>query len=261
MARPLSPQQSPEQQVLDGFKEELRGLSEQLAERELQLANLQRELADFERAYLSTVGRKQAELDAIEAEIARILAKASPHDKGLKTNAKGWSQRARESAKATGGALDVSRERKVAPSPEVRELYLAAAKQIHPDLAFTDEGRRLRERLMAEINDARDKGDANRIKAILAEWQFAPEQVVGEDVASQIVRVVRQISQVRSRIAKVEAELDRLSNAALAVLKVKVDKAASEGRDLLEELGRAVDAQIRSAVIRLEALRANPRNG
>ena len=254
----ISSRQSPEKIELERYRKELAGVSEQLADRELELATLQRNLAAFEHAYLSTVGKKQAELDAIEAEVARILQVIDPDDEHLKSNAEEWSKRASESAEAAGSAIDEPRGSKSQPSETLRELYKTAARQIHPDLATTDKERKLRERLMADVNDAYERGDGERIERIIDEWRHAPEQVTGEDIGSEIVRVIRQINQVRSRIAKVDVEIERLSASALAVLKAKCDEAAEQGRDLLAEMRRTLGSQIESAMIRLESLKAHP---
>jgi hypothetical protein len=71
--------------------------------------------------------------------------------------------------------------------------------------------------------------------------------VQGSGVGADLVRVLRQLRQVRSRIAAIELEVTSLSEADLAKLKAKADQAATEGRDLLAEMASSVQGRVNVA--------------
>ena len=85
---------TPEELELAEKRRELTQLETTLADAELELATLQAELRAFERHYLSTVGRRYAELDEWEAKIAAALAQRDPKNDDLRRRA----ERARETA-------------------------------------------------------------------------------------------------------------------------------------------------------------------
>ena len=60
-----------------------------------------------------------------------------------------------------------------APSPELRELYLAVVNKIHPDRAANEADLALRERLMKEANAAFERGDAERLRRVLEQYDGA----------------------------------------------------------------------------------------
>jgi hypothetical protein len=58
-------------------------------------------------------------------------------------------------------------------SPGLRELYLEAVNNIHPDRAANEVDRALRERLMKEANAAFERGDAETLRRVLEEYRGA----------------------------------------------------------------------------------------
>jgi uncharacterized coiled-coil DUF342 family protein len=67
-----------------------------------------------------------------------------------------------------------------------------------------------------------------------------------------LVRVIRRISQARSRLSEIEAELQELLRSDLFQLKSRLDEAQKHGRDVLEEMIEKVDEQIAQARDRLD---------
>jgi len=68
----------PEEEELARKRIELSELESALADQELNLTALRSEISAFERTYLRIVGKRYAELDEIEAEIAEELARVRP---------------------------------------------------------------------------------------------------------------------------------------------------------------------------------------
>ena len=141
-------------------------------------------------------------------------------------------------------------------SREIQELYRRLAKKVHPDLAVDEKDRERRTRIMAEVNKAYAEGDIERLEAILEEWEASPDAIEGEDVGSRLVRTIRMIARVKRRLGQIEKEVQALTETELYELKIRINEAAQEERDLIEELAAGVDAQIERARARLEELRA-----
>ena len=126
----------------------------------------------------------------------------------------------------------------------MKKLYRDAAKRVHPDTATDEADRARRERLMKEVNAAYATGDEDALRRILAGLDTSPDAVQGTGIGADLIRVLRQLKQIRDRIATIELEIESLSGTDLAQLKAKADLATAEGRDLLEEMGASVQARV-----------------
>ena len=115
------------------------------------------------------------------------------------------------------------------PSSELKGLYREAAKKVHPDTATDERDRARRERIMKEVNAAYAAGDEDAFRRILADLENSPDTVQGSGVGADLVRVLRQLRQVRNRIAAIEVEIAKMSETDIAKLKAKADQAEREG--------------------------------
>ena len=97
---------------------------------------------------------------------------------------------------------------------------------------------------MADANRAYLADDQERLRAIIAEWESSPEAVPGEGSGPELVRVIRKIAQVESRLSSIAAAIAKLRASELYRLKQKADKARSEGHDLLGQMAARLDSQI-----------------
>jgi hypothetical protein len=243
---------SPEEEELEHKRVELEQLQSELAESELELATLRSELVAFERRYLEFVGSRYAELDRLEAQIAESTARRHPTDPSARQKAESARARAQESAEALG---DVGREPSAPgfePTEELKALYRQAAKELHPDLTTDEEERARRQKAMAELNSAYEECDEERIRRILDEWRSSPEHVRGDDTAAQLVRVIREIAQVRKRLDAIKAEVEEFALGELYRLKKQVEEAATRGQNLLAEIAAQLDVRVEQAQARLK---------
>ena len=241
---------SPEEEELAQKREELELLQNQLAERELFLANLRAELAAFEGQYLWEVGVLYAELDDWNARIAESVARQEGTEEARAAARQARSE-AEESHAAAHGEAAAPGE--FSPSPELKSLYREAAKRVHPDLATDDADRQRRELLMKEANRAYQEGDADALRRIIEEYESSPESVKGAGVGADLVRVIRQIKQVRVRLAQIELEIASLADSETAKLKAKAEEASKQGRDLLAEMAENVKRRVEAARRRYES--------
>lgn len=247
----LEPPVKPEDQELARKREEQAALESELAERELRSANLRAELGAFERQYLHFVGLRYAELDEYKAQIAERLAKEQPENQRAQQAARDARGRADET-KFVAGEKTAVEPRAFEASPEMKRLYREVAKRIHPDLTSDRDDRAKRQQLMAAANQAYERGDEAELTRIFTEYECSPEAVKGEGPGAELIRVIRRISQARSRLSEIEAETQELVRSDLYQLKSRVDEAQKHGRDVLKEMVAKVDDQISQARQRLE---------
>jgi hypothetical protein len=233
----------PEEEELRQKRVELADLENQLIERELQLISLRQELAAFERLYVQKVGSRYAELDEVEAQIAEILARHSPGDEEVQNVARDARARAEESQSSVAGIV-VRENARYSASSSLRSLYREVAKRIHPDLAVDQIDRALRQRLMAEANQAYENGDEERLRAILEEYEISPETVFGDGTGAELVKVIRKVAQVKRRLGEIDAEFQKAKQSELFELKNRVDEGTKLGRDILGDMVASVNSRI-----------------
>jgi hypothetical protein len=251
----------PEEKELECKRRQLEAVEAELVEWELDLTTLRSELNAFERRYFSTVGRRYAELDLLEARIAEHGARHRPADEAAQRQAESTRARARQSAEAfeESDRDQESKATKFEPTDELKALYRKGARQLHPDMASNDEDRARRQKAMAQFNEAYEQCDEARMQRILDEWRADPSNVEGEGAGAELVRVIRTIAKVRQRLTQVTEEIEELRRSELYSLKVQVDEAAMAGRDLLSEMADDLSDQIEDAKARLQSIQRNER--
>lgn len=214
----LTRRESPEETELKKQRKKLARLEETVAEVELDLATQRAEGFLFERRYMKAVGPLYSELAALEARLAEALAKGNPTDPAAQQRAKDARAVADETAHDPEDLGQVSHPSKFEPTEELKRLYREVAKQVHPDLVTGEEDRQKRTVAMVTANRAYAEGDAQTLQAILDQWHARPDSIVGVDVASQLVRVIRMIASVTQRIERLRKELAQLSRSPMFLL-------------------------------------------
>jgi hypothetical protein len=221
---------TPEEEELQRKKAELDRLQDTLAQKELDLLTLQREQQVFEAAYLRSVGGAFADLDALIAQIAQLLAQRHPSDRVTRERAeKAAEQSARNSDAVTNADPSVA---EAEASAQLKSVYREVAKHVHPDLADSEEDRAAREELMKAANAAYERGDAEALRDILESWQVRPEAVKGQGVAEQLVRVIRKIAQLTARLSAIESAIERIIGSDMYALRIHAS-ATGRSRDVI----------------------------
>lgn len=234
-------------------------LTDQLATKETEFATTGAEFDSFRLHYLRRFAPLYAEFDRLDAEIASRVAvrddTVEAHARAAETVA-----RADESSEALGtaqasapGLADVE-DLRVSPTPELRDLYRQAAKMIHPDLAADDVERDRRTKLMAALNAAYTAGDAEAIARMIDGEAARPEAIIGDDVASRLVRVIRKLAQVRNRLTELAQMGEVLGADPLFVLFAQCRDSWQSGGDPLAEDEARLRVRIAAAEARLSAL-------
>ncbi len=246
---------SPEEVELNKKHKLLERLKDRLADREEALADLRAELERFEAQYTMSVAGLYAELDEIEAEIAEEELKLVPDDEEIKNKVEELRRRAEESAARAAEAANASGEN-WQPTAEAKKAYHNLARNIHPDLALDSVEKERRHVLMAELNQAYTSGDQQKLNKLVDDYRNSPEQVLGNTIGDELVRAVRQISQVKHRFAEIEQERLDAEASEQFELHQKVVAEQSEGRDMLAQMANRTRTYIVKAQRRLTNLRS-----
>ncbi len=246
---------TPEEKELQEKERELSQLESILSQKELDLATLAGELSAFNIRYLRIVGAKFAELDRINYQIAEFLANLKPENKQAQEKAQTAKAQADESFSAADLGDDEINTEKFKPTQNLKDLYRNLAKLVHPDLSDDEDERKRRNGIMAEVNKAYSEGNLEKLQEILENWQSSPEQIKGENIGAKLVRTIRMISRVKSRLAAIENEKSQLLESNTQQLMQRFNDAKDAGRDLLEQMAQDLDRQIEEAKAKLERLR------
>lgn len=234
----------PEEEELQLKKLELAAIETQIAALQLALDTLQADLGGLSDRYLRTVGLKYAELDAIEAEISCIIAECQPDDVIARATARESQRRAEHSHRETRDAQARPERPAFHPAAEFQDLYRNLVKRVHPDLARDLMDRDRREHLMKAANQAYRDGDTVALQRLLDGLDHDPEAADADDIGIRLVKLIRRIATAKQRISELQIELAAVKRSDAAQLRVKVDEAASQGRDLLSELVQEVELEI-----------------
>jgi hypothetical protein len=213
-----------------------------LAERHAELDRMRVDLAAFRIRYHQQVGRLHEELDELERAIIAELAGFAENDP-------------RRTASAAAASSPKTSAEPRLTSDAVRKLFRDVAKTIHPDLAGDEVTRDRRHRLMVEANRAYALGDDEaRLRLILDAWKQGPEAVPGSDVESIRLRLTRRVAQAEEQLAACDGDLESLRDSPLWKLKVMVDDAAANGKDLVTDMVGRLKRDIMVARNRLDAI-------
>lgn len=245
---------APEELELERKRKMLQRLKERLVIKEESMTELRAELEQFEATYVMEVGRLYAELDEIEARIAEEEVKLNPDDDEIKKRADEAREKAEESAEAADDENWQACTHKWNPSAEAKKAYRNLAKMIHPDLAIDHEERERRHDLMSKLNDAYTDGDQKLLNKLVEEYRDAPELVKGDSIGDELIRAIRQVSQVTTRLKELRTEKLEAELSELYILRDKVRTEQLAGRNLLKQMAERTKTHIQKANRRLKNL-------
>lgn len=244
----------PEEQELNRLESEQAELEEQVTSAELALETSKTETAQFQHRYHQTVGRLYAELDELDAQIARVQAGLSPDDSAAQAHAQAAEQQAKASAEEAG-LIEAQPAPPPVITPELKLAFRQAAKLMHPDRATTEPERLRRTELMAQVNLAYERGDQKAIEKLIKEYGQDPEAITGGDVASRIVKAIRRIAQLRRRMGEVQQQMDAMQQTEIFHLKQTIEETEAMGGDPLGDLAKQLMQELSERKIQLEIAR------
>jgi hypothetical protein len=245
---------------------ELAVLKQRLAEREFELTSFESDLSDFEIRYRRALGQRYAELDdlADQIEQVKLLMSGGPRPSDAERDgeaAGGLGDPDGDGPEGPGqnwawawGEREPERKFHKMVSAEAKRLFRTLARRIHPDLARGEAERERRTNLMVAANNAYEQGDVETLRHLLDEWDQSPDSVAGSSAAAQLERVLRHVIRLEARLSHIDKRFSDLESSAMGWLRRRVDKAASEGWDLLSHMVKELDRQIAEARVELERI-------
>jgi len=244
----------PEEQELIRLESEQAELEEQVTTAELMLETSKTETAQFQHRYHQAVGRLYAQLDELDALIAKAQAGFSPDDAAVQAHAQAAEQQAKASAEEAG-LIEAQPLPPPVITPELKRAFRQAAKLMHPDRATTEPERLRRTALMAQVNLAYERGDQKAIEKLIKEYGQDPEAITGGDVASRIVKAIRRIAQLRRRMGEVQQQMDAMQQTEIFHLKQTIEETEAMGGDPLGDLAKQLMQELSERKIQLEIAR------
>jgi formylglycine-generating enzyme required for sulfatase activity len=244
----------PEEVELDAKKAELNELEMNLVDKELELETKTAKVKSFESLYNNRVGSLYAELDKINAEIESILAEQSPSEPQVPRDAQDASNRGNDSRSEVEQFKETANPT-TERSDDLVRTYRKAAIKLHPDLT-TDETEKERRRVaMALVNEAYEKGDVAAIKKVLDEWEASPDSIPGTGIVVELIRVIRRLSQLRTRLEELETSIEALCSTDIYKLYQRHEDARVRGEELLAMLASVAKDEIAKAKRKLAKLK------
>jgi hypothetical protein len=268
-------QKLPEEIELEQKLVELTALRSQHADARLALQQVRDEISSFESKYNKSLGRKIAELEDLEAEIARLTGYAEEDEYAESVSGHAYQQRTSGQAGARGGARhagDDARGRggdsfrshrgaekpgkgKLAVNKEIKALYREVAKAIHPDLASSALDEAKRTELMSQANQAYEQQDRGTLQDILRKTKATAARAVANDIGSRLIQAIRDIAQEREEIKATRGLTEELRGSYVYRFRQRVADGLAQGIDLFGEMIAAAELNIARARKRIAALK------
>lgn len=234
-------------------------LRPRLIDSETQLADQLAAINAFEfklRAKLEPLTRRLGKIESEVNELRRQLRELeddwlfSRIDGDEPEPAGGWRFSREEGAAASGDYRYRSEAVQPPAQPlaaelmaEIKQLYRQLARRFHPDLALNETDRAYRTGIMMAINAAYTAGDLEQLKALAHE----PDSISQAPATDQALAeaLLREVERCRRRLGEIAQELRKLEQHQSARIMQQVERAASVGRDYLNEMARDLQLQIK----------------
>ena len=229
------------EQTISDLELELKAMRARLVASERQLDASRRRLSQFGTLYQTTVGERFETLRRLQVALGMATEHIEHHA---------------EPAKAP--LTDAPRSERAPGHTEFERLYRDFARRVHPDLAQDPAELELRTRFMAELNNARETLDFDRVRRLGDAWEFRSEDFAPEGSVAPRERLSVAIERVQARLTAVTADITRLRTSNLYVLMEIVDAQQRAGTDMLAETAADLDLQIAEARARMTIATRQP---
>jgi hypothetical protein len=257
--RNLISRRLPEEEEAEAKEAERGRLEDELASIEEEAATLQRDLKQFEAEYLAAVGplyvrldRWKLRCDEVRWSVDRLRQMQTSHqnqpepDVWEQARAEAFrpqweQQRTEEQAETDRPAYTPPPELSEDEEAELKRLYRTLAKRFHPDLVSTAEAKAARQKVMAAINEAYQQKDLARLRELELNPDVADQ--ISEDIGAKLIRLIREIAQLRRQLEDAHTELDALRSSELGQLWQQLS-AANTSKERLAQMRRVIESQI-----------------
>lgn len=268
---------------LEQKRDELASLRARHLEARATLQQLRDEIAQFEKEYDQTLGRRMAELERIEAEIARLSAGANDDDRMGEGSSRYAGARSFRQSYASGseraGATDHQQRSSAgyqkysatdhqqsaatghaerpwkSEEQDIKALYREVAKAIHPDLASAGQAKLVRHELMTKANRAYADEDRRTLQDILRKWRVTHPLAERGDNGNELATLLRQIAREAQDLRAVNTTVQELQESYACRFMLRLDADSTFGSNLFAEMVAVADLNIERALKRLAVLK------
>lgn len=266
--RALTPSKTSWQQRISELQAILKEIRPQLVAAEQRLSEQLAEISGFEFLVRSRLEPLSRRLERLEIEVKALQKELRRLREGyLIVNTVDASDlyEAWRSSEAAGSAASGDFRYHEAPSEppqqilsrdqneKLKNLYRQLARRFHPDFAIDEADREYRTGIMMAINAAYTAGDLPRLQALVDQPDPQRPEYTEEELAEALLR---EVDHCQRRIGEIEKELKRLHRHPSYLLKMRVDEAAQNGRDLLEDLAADLREKIAGRMVQRDVLQA-----
>ncbi|WBW95138.1 J domain-containing protein [Oceanirhabdus sp. W0125-5] len=127
---------------------------------------------------------------------------------------------------------------------DIKSIYREIVKEIHPDRSRDFDEEKLLTKLMSDVNEAYKNNDKVKMLAIYNNWRNDPDYINEESVAGKLVRVIRQVYNIKNEIEIVEKDVLELQQSELCEFKKEVDRYKRRGIDIMNQMAMSLDKEI-----------------
>lgn len=142
-----------------------------------------------------------------------------------------------------------------ADSATIKQLYWQLARRFHPDLALDDADREYRTIIMKKINAAYAIGDIEQLNKLATEPDSSDRLEFARTDKQLVQALYAELNRCRRRLEEIRDELTRLENHKSAHLLRRLERAAAQGRDLIQEIRLEMERAIANKLIERDVLR------
>ena len=143
----------------------------------------------------------------------------------------------------------------VAPKThELRALYIQLVKEVHPDTGTGQDDKALRTAITQELNEAYSTGSSDRMVEIVNAFRSDPSSIQGDDLGSQLIRLIRSISLTTKLITETENDLEQEVTTEEYQLANLIRESSESNGDYLQEIVSSIEAEIDLLEAELELL-------
>lgn len=231
----------------------LHQLQGRLGELEAEYALTVRRVRDFELRFKPAVGDRHEELERLRSRVARAWEAVARARGGAMPDARDGRPDDDPGPTSTDGAIQA--DSADTGDDSARQLFLALARQVHPDLAEDADERRRRHEVMSEATLAYRNNDQRRLQWLIEHWQTQCEPILGIGPAPLWRRTNRQIAWVRYRIREVQHSLAQLHASSTAYIMEREAQARLSGINLIVEMRKRAVADLEAAYRDLDRVR------
>jgi predicted nucleic acid-binding Zn-ribbon protein len=252
------------EEQLAHLRQQVEAAEAELIDREAELVDLRVELAAFRLEYDTRVGRKVAELEAVEAEIERLQQRISQHRQwgpgGPPRTGSGaayvpveeqyrraWQRPQGPPPPPPAEPVDAATEE------QIKRLYRQLCRRFHPDLVRDAAEQAWRTEMMTAVNAAYAARSLAELQALAEQPGRSPPAGTGTD-EQRLAGLRDRLRQIQRRLQEVEQEIRELTDSQEVALSLDVKFARRQGRDLLAEMAADVEEDLARKRVELDSL-------